>query len=51
MAKQKNHTKGFKLEALELARTNTKTDSQLEQELGISRGSLYHWWKELEQLC
>lgn len=50
MTKQKKqHTKEFKLEAVELARTSGKTDSQLEQELGISRGSLYHWRKELER--
>ena len=45
--KQQKHTKEFKLETIELARTSGKNDSQLERELGLSRGCLYHWRKEL----
>ena len=45
---QQKRTKEFKLETIELARTSGKTDSQVERELGISRGSLYQWRKEIE---
>ena len=47
--KQKKYTKEFKLETIELARTSGKNDSQLERELGLSRGCLYTWRKQLEQ--
>lgn len=43
------YSKEFKLETLELGRSSGKTDSQLERELGLSRGSLYNWRKEVEQ--
>ena len=47
--KQQKHSKEFKLETLELARTSGKTDSQLERELGLSPGSLYTWRKQQER--
>jgi transposase len=47
--KQQQHTKEFKLETIELARTSGKTDSQLERELGLSRGCLYNWRKEVQR--
>src|SRR5688572_2324107 len=47
--KQQKHSQEFKLETIELARTSGKTDSQLERELGLSRGSLYTWRKEVER--
>lgn len=47
--KQQKHTKEFKVETLELARTSGKSDSQLERELGLSRGCLYTWRKQLER--
>ena len=47
--KRNNYSKEFKLEAIELAKTSDKTDSQLEQELGLSRGCLYNWRKQLAQ--
>ncbi|HXV99410.1 MAG TPA: transposase [Anaerolineae bacterium] len=47
--KQQKHTKEFKLETIELARTSGKNDSQLERELGLSRGCLYHWRKEVQR--
>ena len=46
---QQRHSKEFKLETIELARSSGKTDSQLERELGLSRGSLYSWRKEVER--
>ena len=47
--KRKIYSKEFKLETIELAKTSTKTDSQLEQDLGLSRGCLYNWRNQLEQ--
>ena len=47
--KQQKYTKEFKLETIELARTSGKKDSQLERELGLSRGCLYNWRKEVER--
>jgi transposase len=46
---QKKYSKEFKLETSELARTSDKKDSQLERELGLSRGCLYNWRKEVER--
>jgi transposase len=46
---QKKYSKEFKLETIELARTSDKKDSQLERELGLSRGCLYNWRKEVER--
>ena len=39
--KQKRYSKAFKLETIELSRTSGKSDSQLEEELGLGRGCLY----------
>ena len=51
MSKQrKNYNKEFKLETIELAKSSSKTDIQLEQDLGLSRGCLYNWRKQLEQV-
>jgi transposase len=47
--KRNKYSKEFKLETLELARTSDKSDSQLEEELGLGRGCLYQWRKRLEQ--
>ena len=46
---QKKYSKAFKLETLELSRRSDKSDSQLERELGLSRGCMYNWRKQLEQ--
>ena len=46
---QKKYSKEFKMETLELARTSGKSDSQLERELGLGRGYLYTWRKQLER--
>ena len=47
--KQQKYSKEFKLETIELARTSGKKDSQVERELGLSRGCLYNWRKEVER--
>ncbi len=50
MSKQhKNYSREFKLEAIELAKTSGKSDSEIEGDLGLSRGCLYNWRKQLDQ--
>ena len=49
MTKQQQYSQEFKLETIELARTSGKTDRQVERELGLSRGCLYNWRKEVER--
>ena len=46
---RKIYSKEFKLETIELAKTSDKTDTQLERDLGLSRGCLYNWRKQLEE--
>lgn len=46
---RKKYSKEFKLETIELSRTSGKSDSQLERELGLGKGSLYNWRKQLER--
>ena len=46
---RQNYSKEFKIETLELTKTSGKSDSQLERELGLSRGSIYNWRKQVEQ--
>ena len=45
--KNRTYTREFKLEALRLSETSGKSDSQIERDLGISRGCLYRWRKQL----
>jgi len=47
--KQQKYSKEFKLETIELAQTSGKNDSQVERELGLSRGCLYNWRKEVQR--
>jgi transposase len=47
--KQKKYSKEFKMETLEISRSSGKSDSQLERELGLSRGCLYNWRKQIER--
>jgi transposase len=47
--KQQKYSKEFKLETIELARTSDKPDSQVERELGLSRGCLYNWRKDVQR--
>jgi transposase len=46
---RKTYSQEFKLETIELGRSSGKSDSQLERELGLSRGCLYNWRKQLER--
>lgn len=45
--KNRTYTREFKLQALQLSETSRKSDSQIERDLGISRGFLYRWRKQL----
>ena len=47
--KRQKYSKEFKLETIELAQTSGKNDSQVERELGLSRGCLYNWRKEVQR--
>ena len=47
--KRRTFSKDFKTEAIELARSSDRSDTQVERELGLSRGCLYNWRKELER--
>ena len=44
---RKSYTREFKIEALHLADTSGKTKAQVERELGLSQGLLFHWRQEL----
>jgi transposase len=44
---RKSYTREFKLEALHLADTSGKPKAQVERELGLSQGLLFHWRREL----
>lgn len=44
---RKTYTKEFKLEAIRLAETRGKAISQLERELGLSPGQIFHWRQSL----
>ena len=47
--KRRRYSKAFKLETLELSRSSGKSDSQLEADLGLGKGSLYNWRKQLDR--
>jgi len=42
---KRTYTSEFKLEAIRLSETSGKSDSQVERDLGISKGCLYRWKK------
>ena len=46
---RKTYTREFKIEALHLADTSGKTKAQVERDLGLSQGLLFHWRQELAQ--
>lgn len=50
MSKTRNHyTREFKVEALRLAETSGKPLAEVEREMGLSQGCLYHWQRELKR--
>jgi transposase len=44
---RKSYTREFKIEALRLADTSGKAKAQVERDLGLSQGLLFHWRQEL----
>jgi transposase len=46
---RKTYTREFKLEALQLVKTSGKSISQIERDLGLSQGTLFHWRQQLTQ--
>ena len=45
--KRRNYTREFKLEAVHLWQTSSKSATQIESDLGIGKGGLYRWKREL----
>lgn len=44
---RKSYTREFKLETLRLADTSGKTVAKVERDLGLPKGSVHHWRKQL----
>ena len=50
MSKQrKTYTREFKLEAIRLAETSGRSIAQVERELGLSPGTIFHWRQDLQR--
>jgi len=49
MKKRKKYTAEFKQEAVRLYKTSGKTQAQIERDLGLWKGCIGRWKKELEQ--
>ena len=45
---RRHYTREFKLEAVRLLETSGRSASQLERELGIGKGNLWRWKRELK---
>lgn len=45
---RRKYTKEFKVEAVRLFETSSKSGREIEQDLGIGRGVLYRWKRELQ---
>ena len=46
---RKKYTREFKLEAVQLAKTSGKSISQIERDLGLSHGTLFHWRRQFTE--
>ena len=46
---RRKYTKEFKIEAVRLYETSSKSGREIEQDLGIGRGVLYRWKRELQE--
>ena len=44
---RKTYTREFKMEALQLAKTSGKPNSQIERDLGLEPRLLFHWRQQL----
>ena len=47
--KRRLYSREFKLEALRLWKSCSKSAAQIEQDLGLTTGRLYRWQKDLKQ--
>lgn len=47
--KRKTYTREFKLEAIQLAETSGKPIAQIERELGLGKGQIHHWKRQVAQ--
>ena len=47
--KRKTYTREFKLEALHLVETSGKPIAQIERDLGLSKGLMHHWKRQLSR--
>ena len=47
--KRRLYTREFKLEALRLWEISGKSAAQIEQDLGLTKGRLYRWKRDLKQ--
>jgi len=47
--KRKTYTREFKLEAGQLAETSGKPIAQIERELGLGKGQIHRWKRQLAQ--
>jgi hypothetical protein len=45
---RRKYTKEFKIEAVRLFETSSKSGREIEQDLGIGKGVLYRWKRELQ---
>ena len=48
MPGRKRYSREFKLEAIELWESSSKSAAEVEEELGLSRGRLYEWKSKLK---
>jgi len=46
---RKKYTREFKFEAVQLVKTSGKSISQIERDLGLSQGTLFHWRRQLTE--
>ena len=47
--KRRKYTREFKVEAVQLLNTSGKNGHEIEEDLGIGRGQIYRWRRELEE--
>ena len=46
---QRTYTKEFKVEAVHLVQSSTKSQAQIARDLGIADSTLYHWCQQLSE--
>lgn len=46
---QRTYTKEFKVEAVHLVQSSTKSQAQIARDLGVADSTLYHWCQQLSE--